>query len=169
MARWRLLNPHYINVGDEWEYKETSKETGRQARKVFHVPTLLDPKDVSQCNYDGEIVVGNGTKCMPKDYIFSGPPTPDMEPMDEEAQAISDSQRSKWIHPIESLPGNFSQSILDIFQRQVDAAVVGAPTKPISVGQIDPSDFKALQEQVAQLMARNAELEAKQPPIQRRA
>lgn len=179
MARWRLTQPHYLNVpGTEWEYKETDRTSGRQGRKIFDVPLLLDPNDSTCYNYPGECVVSDGNHPGPKDYIFLGPPTPDMDPMDDEAEKISASLADKWKHPIESLPGQgYSQSLLADFQTQLAAAMAQTPIQkvagPVSAGSVDPAAFAALQEQVAQLMARNAELEAEKPakpePVARRA
>src|SRR6266705_2613092 len=106
MARWRLLTGHYLNVeGTEWEYKETDRNTGKQARKVFAVPLFMDPNDPSDHNYPGEIIVANiADRAFARDIIFLGDPTPDMEPLDAEAEAISESLAPKWTHPIESLP-----------------------------------------------------------------
>lgn len=103
MARWRLTAAHYLKVpGTEWEYKEVDMTSGRQARKVFPVPLHLDPNNPSDCNYPGDIIVKQG-KGEPRDIIFEGPPTPDMEPLDDEAEAISAKWREKWSHPIEDL------------------------------------------------------------------
>jgi len=103
MARWRLTSAHYLNVpGTEWEYKETDLNSGRQARRIFPVPMYLNPDWQQDHNYPGEIIVKQG-KGEPRDIIFEGPPTPDMEPLDEEAEAISAKHRPSWIHPIETL------------------------------------------------------------------
>lgn len=163
MARWRLTAGHYLNVpGNEWEYKETNRDTGRQQRVVFPVPMLLDPQDASAHNYPGEIIVSNGKFPQPRDYIFEGPPTPDMEPLDDEAQAITDKERPKWIHPIESLPGqSYSQSLLDRFESEIAKLQAGqpAPRQAIPVNSIDPDAFAKLQEQVAALAEQNALLQ----------
>lgn len=170
MARWRLLGKHYLNVpGTEWEYKETSKDTGKQARKMFAVPTYLNPEDPADFNYPGEIIVANAASAQyPRDIVFIGSPTPEMEPIDDEAVAISESEKHKWIHPIESLPGQgYSQSLLDDLTRQLANAIAGnaaKPAAPVVVSGIDPADFAKLQEQVATLMARNLELEEATKP-----
>lgn len=108
MARWRLTGKHYIHIeGTEWEYKETDQATGQQGRKVFAVPRHLDPDNPRDCNYPGECIVATKASAQyPRDHIFSGPPTPDMEPLDEEAEAITEATRDSWVHPIESLPPN---------------------------------------------------------------
>lgn len=103
MARWKLTDKHYLNVeGTEWEYKETL-DSGKQARKVFSVPTYLDPDSRSDWTEDGMIIVCDGKGRQPRDLIFSGPPTPDMLPLDEEAEAISAQYQHNWIPPIETM------------------------------------------------------------------
>lgn len=124
MARWRLTAPHYLNVpGTQWEYKEVDRTTGKPMRKVFEVPMLLDPNQPSDWNYrygqdNGEIIVCQG-KGEPADIIFIGEPTPDMMPMDDEAKAISAGFAKKWKHPIETLPGSYSEKVLDDLQKEV--------------------------------------------------
>lgn len=160
MARWKLLQPHYLNVpGTEWEYKETDRTTGRQARKVFQVPLFLHPDDPADQNYPGEIIVGY--KPQGRDIVFVGPPTPDMEPLDEEAQAISDRERPKWKHPIDSLASQgYSQSLLDDLMRQMSEIHAGTRTSVPSVSApgIDPAAFASLQQQVAALLEQNKAL-----------
>lgn len=108
MARWRLTAAHYLKVpGTEWEQKETDQQTGKQGRKVYPVPLYLDPNNAADCNYPGEIIVSNKhSAAHPKDIVFSGPPTPDMEPIDDEAIKITEPLKRKWetTHPIEALP-----------------------------------------------------------------
>lgn len=174
MARWRLMNPHYLNVpGTEWEYKETDQNTGRQARRIFHVPLFLDPNQPADQNYrdTGEIIVCHEGKGAPRDIEFVGPPTPDMEPLDDEAQAITDAERPKWQHPIESLSGSYSQSLLDEFQRQIAAIATNKPAQPaapVSTNGIDPSAFAQIQQQVQALMEQNAALQAEKAERQER-
>lgn len=163
MARWRLMTPHYLNVpGTEWAYEEIDRETGQQARKVFPVPRHLDPANPRDCTSNGECIVTNKRdKAFPRDWLFSGDPTPDMEPVDDEAQAISDSHAPKWAHPIDSLPttGEFSASLISVFEKQIQALAKGQPlAQPVSQG-VDPEAFAALQKQVQELIGRNAQLE----------
>jgi hypothetical protein len=158
MARWALTNKHYLNVpGTEWEHKELDMFTGKQARKVYPVPRFLNPEDPADWTHKeiGTIVVCHEGKGEPRDLPFIGPPTPDMSPLDDEARAISKIQQANYKHPIESLSGDYSDTILAALQRQLDAAL------PISAGQVSQSDFAKLQEQVAALMERNTELEAR--------
>lgn len=114
--RWRLTNPHYLNVRElpdgtriEWEHKETARETGRTVRKLYAVPMYLDPKDPTVFNHPGEIIVAHaveGARNDPRDYIFESPPTQEMEPLNEAAEAITDSLRDRWANPVDSLPAN---------------------------------------------------------------
>ena len=130
MARWRLTEPHYLNVpGGIWEQKETDRFTGKQVRKTYPVPTHLDPKNESDWNYkfgsdEGEgIVVCYEGKGKPRDIIFVGPPTPGMEPIDDEAQAVSDAERKNWKHPIDDIPDrSYSEGLLDSLQAQLAEA-----------------------------------------------
>lgn len=165
MARWKLTTPHYLNVpGTEWEYKETDRSTGKQGRKVFEVPLLLHPDDPTQQNRDGEVIVCYEGKGSARDHVFVGPPTPDMEPLDDEAQAISDRERHKWRHPIEGEftgDGGYARGMLADFEKQIadlQAGIAAKPAAPVSAGGVSAEDFAKLQEQVASLMAANAEL-----------
>jgi hypothetical protein len=169
MARWKLKDGHYLNVpGIEWEYKESDRETGRQARKIYEVPLYLNPRNREDWNYpqDEAIIVANKfDKAHPRDHVFVGEPTPDMEPIDDEAEAITKSfiDAGKWKHPIENLNMTYSQSMLTEFEQAIALHLAGmakqAPAPNVSVASVDPSDFKKLQEQVAALMERNAQLE----------
>lgn len=159
MARWRLTAAHYLNVpGTEWEYKETDQNTGKQARRVFTVPALLNPNDPSDCNYPGEIIVAWKDKGQGRDIIFIGEPTPDMEPLDDEASAVSNKLRPKWVHPVESLSGNgFSGDLIAMLEKQMTLALKNQPTN-VSAAGVSQEDFAKLQAQVAALMAQNAAL-----------
>jgi hypothetical protein len=169
MARWRLTDAHYLSVpGTEWEYKETNRETGRSARKVYEVPMHLDPKNAADWNYpnDESIIVSDKLDPKyPRDYVFRGKPTPDMEPLDDEAQAISDAERKNWTHPIEALNMTYSQSVLSTFERQIAELVaqgipkVSGPMPAMSLSGVDSAAFEKMQQQIATLMEQNAKLE----------
>lgn len=164
MARWKLMNSHYLNILDpdtgaptEWQYSETDRTTGKARRKTYHVPQLLDPKDPTLCNADGEIIVCQEGKGLPRDIVFFGEPTPDMEPMDEEAETISESLKSKWAHPIETLPANggmnaneqaFMENMMKSF-----AAQIGASLNPQPVSSNDDARFAAMAQQIEELKA----------------
>lgn len=171
MARWSLRNPHYLNVpGNEWLHEETDRETGRRNRKMYTVPQLLDPNNPQDQNYRelGQVVVCHEGKGQPRDITFVGDPTPDMEPLDDEAEAINESHRMRWEHPIDTLPANggmddkeraFMQNMMDSFSKAVAPQNASVPL----------DQFEELKKQVAELMAQNAELKAAKTPAERRA
>lgn len=164
MARWRLRNAHYLNVvsryGEkiEWEYSETSRDTGRRARKLFPVPLMMDPNNAADFNYPGEIIVCMPGKGQGEDVEFLGEPTPEMEPLDEEAEAISASLRSKWEHPIDSLAPNgqmssaeqaFMANMMKAFAQTNSQSVLPEGTIAVSKDEL----AKLVQDQVAAALA----------------
>lgn len=151
--RWRLTAPHHLKVPVlpdgtpvEWEHKETNRDSGRQVRKLYPVPLLLDPRDAADHNHPGEIVVAReveGSHMIRGDIVFLGDPTPDMEPLNDAAQAITDSLRPRWEHPIDTLPVNggmssaektFMEAMMKSFAQSQPAA---APTTSVSIEQYD--------------------------------
>lgn len=171
--RWRLNSPHYLNVLElpdgtrpEWEHKETARETGRMVRKLFTVPILLDPKDPTMCNRDGEIVVAHQAEFNDRfDIIFLGNPTPEMEPLNEPAQTLTDTLRAKWDHPIESLPANGGMNAEEssFMAKMMEAFARGVPTQPTVVPDA------ALEEMKARIALLEAALAEKATPAERRA
>lgn len=163
--RWRLTAPHYLNIPMlpdgtrvEWEHKETNRENGRAVRKLYQVPLLLDPDSPVDHNYPGEIVVAHeveGARYSPRDYIFVGAPTRDMEPLNPEAEAISDQHRARWINPVDTLPANggmneaeskFMQAMVAEFAKQAGAA-------PIANTSVPREEYDALKDRLAKLEA----------------
>jgi hypothetical protein len=160
MARWRLAKPHYLWTTDnEWEYKETNRDTGRQAMKRFPVPRYFDPEDPGDWNTrgSGECIVCHRDKGQSRDHIFTGPPTIDMEPLDAEAEFLSAEVQRNCKHPIDSLPGDFTQSILNDFQRQIDSLAKGQPVVPVNAA-VTFQEFNDLKGQVTKLLEENAKL-----------
>ena len=165
--RWRLRTPHYIHVPMlpdgtkvEWEHKEQNRDSGRTVRKMFVVPLMLDPRDGADCNYPGEVIVAQD---LPdhihpprQDIMFEGDPTPDMEPLNEAAEAISEKHRYRWEHPIETLPANggmnesekaFMENMMKAFAQQIGATqTASAPTVP-------KAEFDALKAELEQIKA----------------
>src|SRR5690348_12650038 len=167
--RWRLTAAHYLRVPElpdgtkvEWEHKETARESGRTIRRLFSVPILLDPKDAADFNYPGEIIVAHavdGCHNAPQDYIFIGDPTQEMEPLNAEAQAISDSMRDKWQHPIDTLPVNggmstaeqaFMEKMMQSFAKEIGAAL---PKSTIAIPDAEKEELKARLERLEALIA----------------
>ena len=132
---------HYLNVpGEEWEYVENDRSTGRPIRHKFPVPRLLDPKDKAcwtvkwgaGSDEEGEIIVCLEGKGEPRDQVFFGNPTPDMMPVDDEAKVISESFATLWSYKPETDTNNYSQSLIDRFQLEAEVAKVSA-AKPATV------------------------------------
>lgn len=127
MARWKLMTGHYLNVpGNEWEYTETNQQTQRPQRMKLSVPKLLDPRDPdcwtrrwgSGITADGEIVVCHEGKGESGDQVFFGSPTPDMVPLDAEAEEISASFANAWRYKVDS-GKDYSQSMIDDLEAQM--------------------------------------------------
>jgi len=182
--RWRLTAPHYLNVAQyqdgtkiEWEHKETNAINGRAVRKLFPVPLMLNPEDPGDFNYPGEIIVTQeveGGRPMPQDYIFTGAPTRDMEPLNQAAEAESDKHRARWIHPVETLPPNggmnqdemnFMKTMMADFAKQVGASL------PQNNATVPREDYDELKERLAKLeamiMAQNAAKPESATPVRR--
>jgi len=101
MARWKLMSNHYLITNKtRWEQIETDRSTGKQNRKQYDVPQFLDINDpgdwTNRVGDSGEIIVCDGGTHDSKDLRFYGEPTPDMEPVDPEAQAISKKFEKVW-------------------------------------------------------------------------
>src|SRR5215472_9767619 len=175
MARWKLIEAHYLNaVGKDqsaWESKETDRVTGRTARVVYNVPRLLDPKDQADFNYvsidggDGGIIVCHQGKGQPRDIVFEGDPTPAMEPLDDEAIEITEACRPNWHDPINefSAMSRDERMLISLQEQITDIKSKEAAPAPrlVATNGINIDDFTKLQEQVAALMYRNAELQTK--------
>lgn len=170
--RWRLINAHYLKVAElpdgtkvEWEHRETSRESGRTVRKLFQVPILLDPRDGADCNYPGEIIVAHaveGAHNLRQDIIFVGEPTPEMEPLNEAAQAINDSLQAKWTHPIDTLPTNggmnpgeraFMEGMMSEFAKEIGKAL---PKANLAVPDNEVGELKDRLAKLEALLAQQA-------------
>jgi hypothetical protein len=157
MARWKVTAKHYLHAEQygqptEWERQETNQDTGRMFRKSYRVPLLIDPDDRFCVNkHEGICVVARKGTEKPGDIVFFGPPTPDMEPMDDEAQAETDSEKHKWVNPIDSLAPEigqeFGKQLLEALNRQVDMA---GQRQAVSLRGTSDSDIEALKAMVAQ-------------------
>lgn len=165
------MTNHYLSVpGNEWEYTENDRVTGRPVRRKFTVPRLLsiaDPQDWTnrwgnKDNEEGEIIVCYEGRGEPKDIVFLGEPSPDMQPVDDEATVISESLAKKWETRPDHIPGDYSQSLIDKFQ------IAMADAKPAEVKGMDDliSAMTTLMKQNAEIMAAMA---AVSQPQQRRA
>lgn len=142
--RWRLRNEHYLNIVAlpdgtkiEWEHKETDRTTGRTMRKMYAVPYLLDAETIVAHAVDG-------TRNERDDTIFLGDPTPEMEPLNEAAEAITERLRPKWEHPIESLPANggMNDREMAFFKQMMESFGGGAAAPNQSVPKADYDELK---------------------------
>jgi len=160
--QWRLRTAHYLNVPNtEYIHTEVSRDTGRQNRKSFQVPRLIDPTDPNDCNRDGDCIVYNlveGATKMPRFAIqFIGDPTPEMEPLNDEAQALSDNFKEKWAKRFTSfeLAGEVGEEYFQNLTRAIEKAIdkgggrVTEPNQPV----VSLEQFNALQTQLTKLQA----------------
>jgi|SRR5215469_4622785 len=181
MARWKLTQKHYLNVpGTEWTYVESPMGSRRQIRRVYAVPRYLDPEDPADCNYNpgglprrtidgdrgdpGEIIVCHRDHGEPNDIIFTGPPTLDMTPLDDEARALTEEMSKQWGRQFfgADSEGGYAQALL---------MEMTASFSTLSANIQRPSGFapdteaaalaKAQSEQIAKLIEMNMALLAK--------
>lgn len=173
MARWKVTAKHYIHAEQygqptEWERQETNVDTGRMFRKTFKVPLYIDPDDRFCINQqEGFCVVARKGSEKPGDIVFFGAPTPDMEPLDAEAQAETDEIKHKWINPIEGLDPQigqeFGKQLLEMLNKQLDQASA-VSLKKVAPSEID--DLKTLilrQQEQINALTRNL---APQPKVE---
>lgn len=137
-------------------------DTQEEVRHRMPVPRFLhldDPK--TRRNSSGHVIVCyEGSKEAPTDYIFVGPPTPDMEPLDDEAMELSKSELSRGQHPMDSLsPNGYQGDILERFTKAIEA-IGGIQPQNQSIANVSAEDFAVLQEQVQALIEQNAQLQA---------
>jgi hypothetical protein len=151
------MQPHYLNVlcladgtEGEWVKEETNRTTGRMSRHTYKVPVLLDTNNSQDFNDPDGIIVCLEGKGGPNDIAFFGNCTPDMEPLDDEAEEISASMRDKWNHPIDSLPANggMNEREMKFMEQLMKAVGDGASTPNIA---IPNAEIEALKAQVAKL------------------
>lgn len=131
MARWRLQTPHYLKIpGTKWELKQQDRDSGEEERVQFDVPRYLHPENPRDCRSPEGCVVAYSNQRR-GDWLFIGDPTPDMEPLDEEAERISDRLRPTWINAIDDLPaqGGYGDALAEKFERAITDAMsrVAAP------------------------------------------
>lgn len=160
--RWALRGKHHLNIPVlpdgtkvEWEHKETNRDSGRTNRKMFPVPMYLNSEDGSDMNYpqDGQCIVAHfveGAYNHPRDYIMLDEPNQEMEPLNEAAQAISDSLRHKWIHPIDTIPANGGMNSEEM---AFMAKMMEGFAKTAAPATVPKADYDALAERLARLEA----------------
>lgn len=152
MARWELTDNHYILGGypgegsTQWQFEETNRDTGRTARKLFEVPCYLE-KGINVCQNERS----------PRDFVFVGPPTPEMLPLDDDAEKISAIHRAKWVSPMDlpaQGPGGFNDQLLEGLSRKLEALLVNQPLAPaVPQGSVSREEFELLQRQLLEMQA----------------
>ncbi len=131
MARWKLTAKHYLHAlqygqPSEWQREEINVQSGRAFRKTYPVPMFIDPDDPHCINrHLGYCVIATEGSDQPGDLIVSNfKPTPDMEPLDEEARQLSEAERPHWINPIDGLSPtmgeDFANQLLAALQQQMN-------------------------------------------------
>jgi hypothetical protein len=147
MARWKLLEGHYIHAkrdgqATEWEYKEVNRANGREIRKKFQVPLHLDPKIETDWTHrpdgpwnDGIIVVALEGTTDPHDIIIAEKDvTPGMEPLDDEARKITAQASKRWIKVDGDENATYSERLLDKFIQQLADTQATATQAPPTQG-----------------------------------
>jgi hypothetical protein len=157
MARWKVNAKHYIRARQygeptEWVREETNRDTGRAFRKVYQVPLWIDPDDRLCCNREGICVLATEGKEHPGDITFLPPivPTPDMEPLDDDAQSITDQYSSSWINPIDGMPSTgeeFGMQIMRALEAKINE--INRPQAPVSMAGASSSEIDELKKMVA--------------------
>lgn len=148
MAKWKLAQPHYLNMVEpiEWEHQETDPVTQRVLRKRYVVPLYINKGEIVNQGEGGE-------------FEFIGDPTPDMVPIDAEAEAISDKLKPSWQV---SEYGTGTESVLDNLTKELSKAMAaGISVANVSVPGVSAEAFAEMQGQLKALTEQNAQLLAK--------
>jgi hypothetical protein len=167
MARWQLRHNHYLPVeGVFYEHTETANSTGETVRMRFPVPRYLDiadPKCWTEFVHgpdgkpvDGKVIVCNGTGAKGRDIIYRGEPTPDMDPLDDEARAISESFREKWSVQSFDVPG----------QSYAEKILIEMQSKSVDDAQPSKAQFNQLLEQNAAMIAALTKMASSFAPVE---
>ena len=137
MARWKLTSPHYINLTQtaQWEYIEDGYGKG-PIRRRFDVPTYLDPADPKSWTktwgpnglQEGEIILCLPNRGLPGDLEFNGDPTPQMVPMDAEAEEITATFTNRWRYKPDIEAEGYNQSLVNKISEDARAAEAAAKT-----------------------------------------
>ncbi len=157
MARWKVTAKHYLHAEQygqptEWERQETNQDTGRMFRKTYKVPMYIDPEDPQCVNkHEGFCVVSRKGTEKPGDIVFFGPPTPDMEPLDDGAQAETDAEKHKWVDPINSLPMAIGEEAGQVILRSIEQQIASVGLAGVSQSPrgSTSTDIQSLKEMVA--------------------
>jgi hypothetical protein len=178
MPRWKLTAKHYLQAlqfgqPSEWQREEINVQTGRAFRKTYPVPMFIDPDDPFCINrHVGYCVVATEGSDQPGDLIVSNfKPTPDMEPLDEEARTMSEAERPNWINPIDGLSPmmgeDFANQLLAALQQQmnqtsgVSPSQLGVNSEVSNLSTLVAAQQRQIDQLLAALSGRSAEGEAR--------
>ena len=152
MARWQLTTPHYLHTvrTTEWEHKETDRDTQEEVRTRYPVPRYLER---------GSIVTRGEPPQSKFEFEIIGDPTPDMVPLNADAQAISDTFMPHWSKMGSFELGGGTEAVLAGLADKLEKAMTsGMPVYAQPLNGVSQDQFTALQNQVTELMKQNAEL-----------
>lgn len=164
MARWKVTAKHYIHAeqyGQPTEYirEETNRDTGRTFRKSLLVPMFIDPEDPGCINrFTGMCVVATKGTEQPGDIVFFGPPTADMEPLDDEARRLSDEERPKWKSPIDGLPAQIGEDFGAALLRGLEAQIANLQRQPQEAVSMKSASSNELAEMKALIAAQQEQI-----------
>jgi hypothetical protein len=123
-----------------WEQIETTV-TGEQVRKQYPVPKYLHPEDPKSwtvvTTFDqagrpvlGDVIVAHAGTNQGKDWVFEGAPTPDMTPLDAEAEEISSHLTVKPGYGDEIPDGGYAGAVLESLSSELAKAMTATRESP---------------------------------------
>lgn len=168
---WRLRADHYLNTDPQafFVQRVADEQTGEQVEHRYPVPRLLQLADPKAANDGaGGILVSTDKAAKlinARMWIFLGPPTADMEPQNEAAQAITDVHSAKWLKPFEELSatgghsGNFAKDL----EVALAAVLSAAQGKATSIGTQEPDVVAVMQKKMEEMAEQIAKLTGTAP------
>lgn len=152
--RWELKEPHYLfGTNAKYMKEEINMDSKKLARHFYDVPEYHD---------EGTIVY-QGRPLLDTDIPFTGDPTPAMEPLDDEAQALSDKLRPRWISPIDNAALKAQELapetllMMTAFAKEIGAQIQAGQNTPVPEGSISRAEFEEMQKQLSALQAEKAQ------------
>lgn len=155
--RWELNEPHYLfGTNAKYMKEEINMDSKKLARHFYDVPEY----------HDSGTIVYQGRPLLGTDIPFTGEPTPAMTPLDDEAQALSDKLRPKWISPIDNaaLKAELAPETLlmmQAFAKEIGVQIAAGQNTPVPEGSISRAEFAEMQKQLSALQTEKAQQEAK--------
>lgn len=151
--RWELKEPHYLfGTNAKYMKEEVNMDTKKLARHFYDVPEY----------HDAGTVVYQGRPLLDTDVPFTGEPTPAMEALDDEAQALSDKFRPKWISPIDNAALKAAELapetmlMMQAFAKEIGVQIAAGQNTPVPEGLVSRAEFEETQKQLSALLAEKA-------------